>query len=793
MRRRCHAHNASGSSTCSTPSPSTSGPARSRTGRAPAPATARRLAAQAERFEAARARRRRNSALWRSAVNLAPSNADAWRSLGRLLGAHGGALEARSRRRGAAPRAHARAGLVGSARAARPARAPARRRQRVAPARSARRPRSTRARSVSGGRGVDRRRRSRGHGPRSPGAGARRFARLRRGRGVAYALGGAVPQATVDGAVDDGAGAVGARSTGVRKLARGDRAAKKKPRAAPTATRWRPLDRSRRRARRPGGAVRRGPPAPRPATGRARWRISSPTSRASPAGASGRSARAARRARGAGPSERRPRRRAPRPSPAGAHSAARGSTRRRAARARRRPARRELPANRLVALGLVHEYADRRAPRPASATRWPLPRPMTAPRWHGCRASTRACPTSELAGRPPAARARRPASTSPPPVGAGAAGAPRRARRGRRAARTPLDAPWPWQRRRPRQPTAGSPAAETRARAGRRVARRRGDPAPHGGARSLPAWPWRWRARRLPVRRRSAGGRSSRPLRRPGALPRGGRRRGRAATRRPQAPRRRHRRSRGPPGRDREELARALTEATSDLPVVAALTTALVQAARGAGRAAAAPGARAGLGRATRDLLRAEPAGHPRAARRSEELRAIDRRLRGQHADALTPCCRRARAPASTPRRCPLDRRRRGRKRAEGGRRIAPALLLARSRLDFPVELDALSADLQQPPAQRPGRRRRCARARPSSSARDRERDVTGTSMCTLLVGDSAPAALTLEAIEVRESGRGLAIVRDLVRAWRGHLVCAPRRLRSSKLVGACFRCEHAG
>ena len=69
----------------------------------------------------------------------------------------------------------------------------------------------------------------------------------------------------------------------------------------------------------------------------------------------------------------------------------------------------------------------------------------------------------------------------------------------------------------------------------------------------------------------------------------------------------------------------------------------------------------------------------------------------------------------------------------------------------------------------------------------DRERDVTGRQWVTLLVGDSAAAPLTLEAIEARESGRGLAIVRDLVRAWRGHLVVRPEPAPLSKLVGASF------
>jgi signal transduction histidine kinase len=69
----------------------------------------------------------------------------------------------------------------------------------------------------------------------------------------------------------------------------------------------------------------------------------------------------------------------------------------------------------------------------------------------------------------------------------------------------------------------------------------------------------------------------------------------------------------------------------------------------------------------------------------------------------------------------------------------------------------------------------------------DREREVTGRQVVTLSVADSAAEPLTLEAIEARESGRGLAIVRDLVRQWRGHLIVRPETAPFVKQVGACF------
>ena len=108
--------------------------------------------------------------------------------------------------------------------------------------------------------------------------------------------------------------------------------------------------------------------------------------------------------------------------------------------------------------------------------------------------------------------------------------------------------------------------------------------------------------------------------------------------------------------------------------------------------------------------------------------------------------------------------------------------------VDFPVERDALHAIFANLLRNAQG-----AAARPRSDDGhvivrvERERDVTGRQVVSLLVGDSAAATLTLEAIEGRESGRGLAIVRDLVRKWRGHLVIRAEAAPFTKVVGACF------
>ena len=110
--------------------------------------------------------------------------------------------------------------------------------------------------------------------------------------------------------------------------------------------------------------------------------------------------------------------------------------------------------------------------------------------------------------------------------------------------------------------------------------------------------------------------------------------------------------------------------------------------------------------------------------------------------------------------------------------------------VEFPVERDALAtifANLL---------RNAQAAAAPAGRVLIRlgeERDAAGRRVRVLLVGDSAESDLTIEAIESRESGRGLAIVRDLTREWHGHLVVRPERAPLRKAVGACFPDTFAG
>jgi tetratricopeptide (TPR) repeat protein len=243
-------------------------------------------------------------------------------------------------------------------------------------------------------------------------------------------------------------------------------------------------------------------------------------------------------------------------------------------------------------------------------------------------------------------------------------------------------------------------------------------------------------------------------------------------------------------GATRADVARALLEPRPASTVVTGIYDRLAAAARGAGTELRPLAREPVFGALVADLGRAE-ALLARSARPGEatELGAIDARLRADHADALGDLLGlgpRTRLDAGALARWIAAAEAAARR--AGASWSQTALALADLDVDFPVEENALEAifanllrNAQAAVAGAPeGEGRVLVRV-------DRERDVTGRQTVTLFVGDSAPATLTLEAIEARESGRGLAIVRDLVRAWRGHLVVRPEPAPLAKLVGACF------
>jgi len=68
-----------------------------------------------------------------------------------------------------------------------------------------------------------------------------------------------------------------------------------------------------------------------------------------------------------------------------------------------------------------------------------------------------------------------------------------------------------------------------------------------------------------------------------------------------------------------------------------------------------------------------------------------------------------------------------------------------------------------------------------------RETDFAGRGQLTLQVGDNSPQTLSLETVESRETGRGLAVLRDTTRHYRGQIVIHTAEQPYSKYVGVRF------
>jgi tetratricopeptide (TPR) repeat protein len=753
---------------------------------APAPATARRLAAEAGRFEA---EERVDDAIrdLEIAVNLAPSNAEAWRALGRLLAAHGGALEldrADEALRQALTLEPAWSDL-------RELRAQiARRRTVVSPAapRSAAPSEHARALYQQAEEWID------VGDPIGMGRDLVEQALTESPGFVAaavslYALGGTVPPATIDALHDDGPG-LWALADGVRKLGQVDKTERT---GAPTAdgdvlvAPW--IDRAieldvqearfARAAARAVAGDRAGALADLVAYVA---REPNPDHLAE--------ARALRAGLGerADPSERSAHGDEPHLSPRLLARIRLIEDRPDAAlRALGGTCTRELPANRLVAIGMVHEYADQRTAARAcyemagaggdhlalgrlagldarlsdgelrSADRQLLDRAakldVAAAWWALARLEIASGRTGDADGaRADVGRALALATKNPAAADSWVPAA--------KAAERELSQSW-------------RTTEETR-----RSRRRRAELAAGALALSVLA---------LLVRRRWGGRTVAAALRRrPGLFPEVA---GAVAELRHDVLK--HRAGvigaaldpQVPP----EEIARALTEPRPTSVVVAGIYDRLVRAARGAG-APLRPLAREPVfGALARELARAELLATRAPPDGRDELGAIDRRLRGPHADALDALLKmgpRTRLDAAALSRWVAAVEAERRQRGHGW--AAVGLSLAELDLDFPVELDALAAVFSNLLRNAQAAVDGTTEARVVIRA-DRERDVTGRQWVTLLVGDSAPAALTLESIELRESGRGLAIVRDVVRAWRGHLVVRPEAAPLAKLVGASF------
>ncbi|MFL5411850.1 MAG: tetratricopeptide repeat protein [Myxococcales bacterium] len=233
----------------------------------------------------------------------------------------------------------------------------------------------------------------------------------------------------------------------------------------------------------------------------------------------------------------------------------------------------------------------------------------------------------------------------------------------------------------------------------------------------------------------------------------------------------------------REEVARALLTPEPASTAVARAYERLREDARAQGIVLRRLWREPVFGPLVRDLAAAERI--LRHGRGFSDLARIDSRMREVHGPRLASLLRqgpRTRVDASS-----LSDWIHGVEaevRRGGAGWTAPSVHLQGMEVEFPVEREALAtifANLL-----------RNAQAAAAPAGRvlvklGEERDAAGRSMHVLLVGDSAPGDVTLEEIESRESGRGLAIVRDLTREWAGHVVVRSEEPPLRKAVGACF------
>jgi len=237
------------------------------------------------------------------------------------------------------------------------------------------------------------------------------------------------------------------------------------------------------------------------------------------------------------------------------------------------------------------------------------------------------------------------------------------------------------------------------------------------------------------------------------------------------------------PDARREDIAHALLAPEPASRVVARHYEALRVAARAQGVGLRRLSREPVFGPLVRDLARAEallrdPAGDERT------LAEIDGRVRGEHARRLGALLRlgpRTKLDASALAGWIRDveaEMRRG-----GSPWTAPSILMKGMEVEFPVERGALStifANLLR-------NAQAAAEGGEVIVRLGEERDAAGRSLIVLLVGDSSGHAVSLEAIEQRESGRGLALVRDLTREWQGHVIVRAEEPPWTKAVGACF------
>ena len=239
------------------------------------------------------------------------------------------------------------------------------------------------------------------------------------------------------------------------------------------------------------------------------------------------------------------------------------------------------------------------------------------------------------------------------------------------------------------------------------------------------------------------------------------------------------------PTTNHEDVARALLEPTPASLEVTGIYQHLMQEARGLGLHLRPLEREPVFGPLVRDLAAVEERLVRPDPRTLPQLRLLDQRLRGEHADRLQDLLRRG--P-----RTHLDARLVARwidgVAGEPGRSawVAPGLYLQEAQVAFPMNeatLRSIFSNLLRNAVDVIGQE-------PSGSVQvrvEQGRDSMGRRIVSLLVLDSSPRPLREEDMEKREADRGLGIVRETTRRWGGQIFVRPESDPFSKAVGVRF------
>ena len=244
----------------------------------------------------------------------------------------------------------------------------------------------------------------------------------------------------------------------------------------------------------------------------------------------------------------------------------------------------------------------------------------------------------------------------------------------------------------------------------------------------------------------------------------------------------------GAGGTSREEIARAMNEPVPLSKALTDLYAQLADRARALGITLRPMLREPVMGELARDIFLAERSVRNQGS--NQELLELDRDFREVHTPRLAQLLAAGPRTSVHPSQLAVWIRAVEIEAGQAGW-TAPAIMVADLDLTVPVAEPALATIVVNL------LRNAATAVRCTENARlllrvDLDRDVTGRRMVSLLVADSAKGALSLDAIEQRDSQRGLGIVRDLVRRWGGYMTLREEAAPFVKSVGAVFPAAEA-